>query len=210
MEEPIKKVQRQTQRYWYVDGLTELGAGILILMLGIMYLLIALLSPSDFADWLMGLGQPLFLVLGYLVVNWGVKRFKVRITYPRTGYVAYRQEHGKRRLGKILLTFGLGALFAAAIAVTGKMTGERWLPLWIGLLLGGAVAYLGYSYELPRFYLLGIFTALLGGLSALLGLTDKYTMALFFGGFGLGWIVSGAYALSNYLRHTSPTSEEGA
>jgi hypothetical protein len=208
MDEPIKKIERQVRRYWYVDGLTEMGAGILILTLGLLYLLIALLSPGDFADWLMGLGQPLLLGLGYLVVNWAVKHFKEKITYPRTGYVSYRQERGKQRLGMILLTFGLGALFAAALAVAGKMTGERWLPLWIGLLLGGAVAYLGYSYDLVRFYLLGIFTAVLGGLGAVLGLADKFAMALFFGGFGLGWIVSGTYALRSYLRYTLPASPE--
>jgi hypothetical protein len=25
MEDPLKTIQRQTQRYWYVDGLNEIG-----------------------------------------------------------------------------------------------------------------------------------------------------------------------------------------
>ena len=46
MSDPVQEVKRQTQRYWYIDGLTELGAGALILLLGLLYLLIALLGTS--------------------------------------------------------------------------------------------------------------------------------------------------------------------
>ena len=104
MNDPIKEIQRQTQRYWYVDGLNEIGAGILIFLLGLLYLLEWLLSASSLQGLVTSIGQPVLFIVGLLVINWAVRRLKARLTYPRTGYVAYRRERGGRRVRAILLS----------------------------------------------------------------------------------------------------------
>ncbi len=208
MDDPIKTIQRQTQRYWYVDGLTEIGAGVLIFLLGLLYLLVGLLSPGALADWLIGFGQPGLIVAGWLIVNWVVRGLKERITYPRTGYVAYRRERGGKRTRAILVTVGLAAGFAIAAVYFGKLAGERMIPVLIGLMMAGAVAYLGYTFSLRRFYLLAAVCVVLGGAGTLFQLGDNFSMALFFGGFGIAWVVSGAVTLSAYLHSTQPALGE--
>ncbi len=204
MDDPIQEVKRQTQRYWYVDGLTELGAGALILLLGLLYLLIAVLGPSTTADWLMGIGQPGILLVGYLIVNSVIRQLKERITYPRTGYVTYRQPKGKLRVAQLIFTVLLAAGVAYMLSTLGINFGQNAL---LGLMLGAAVAYLGYDYGLRRFYALAAFMLAVGLLCAYLSLNDTYTMALFFGLCGTGWLVSGAATLRGYLRQTLPAAD---
>ena len=66
------------------------------------------------------------------------------------------------------------------------------------------ITFIGWSYGLRRFYLLAVYTLLLGLPMALLPLEDKFVLALFFFGCGLGWIVSGGLTLRGYLQNTQP------
>jgi hypothetical protein len=204
MSDPVKDIQRQTQRYWYVDGLTELGAGVLILLLGLIYLAIGLLGDSPAGNWLMGIGEPGTLLVGYLIVNAVIRQLKERLTYPRTGYVVYRQAKGKRRVLLLIVTIVVAGGIAYFASTIGISFGQNTLLALLGLILGAAVAYLGYDYGLRRFYFLAVYTLAVGLLCAWLGLTDKYTMALFFGACSLGWLVSGATTLRAYLHQTTP------
>ena len=208
MNDPIEEIQLQTKRYWYVDGLTEIGAGSLIFLLGLLYLLADILSPSVLATWLVSFGQPAIIIGGWFVVNWVVRRMKERITYPRTGYVAYRRERGGKRLRTILVTFGLAALIAIAAVYFAQLAGERMIPLLIGLMMAAAIAYLGYAFYLRRFYLLAVISIVLGGVGTLFGLRDNLALALFFCGFGIAWMVSGSVTLKAYLRSTQPGLED--
>jgi hypothetical protein len=208
MDDPIKKIQRQTQRYWYVDGLNEIGVGVLIFLLGLLYLLEWLLTPGDPASMLTSLGQPVLIIGGWFVINWAVRRLKARITYPRTGYVSYRREKGRRRVSAILVSIGLAAAFAIAALTIGKNVGERIIPILIGLMMAGAVFYLGYYFELRRFYLIAVVALVLGTAGAWLSMPEDIAMAVFFGGFGIAWIVSGAVTLVDYLNRTLPAEEE--
>ncbi len=208
MDDPIESIQRQTQRYWYVDGLNEIGAGALIFLLGVLYILQLLLSPSDLANMVTSFGQPMLIICGWFVVNWVVKRLKARLTYPRTGYVSYRRERGSRRTSAILVSIALAAGFAIAAVFLGQMVGEKIIPILIALMMAGAAFYLGVYFGLRRFYLVAAVALLLGAVCAWLNMTEAGAMALFFSGFGIAWVVSGAITLTNYLRQTQPAMEE--
>jgi hypothetical protein len=158
MDDPLKSVQRQTQRYWYVDGLTELGAGVLIFSLGLLYLAMGVIGPGDISHWLLLFGEPALLVAGWLMVSWGVKRLKERITYPRTGYVAYLHLRGPRRWIRIFLTMLVAAGFAVGMTFVGRLGGDVLLPVLIGVIVAGVLAFLGYEFKLRRFYGLAICT----------------------------------------------------
>lgn len=208
MNDPIKETQRQTQRYWYVDGLTEIGAGSLILLLGLLYLLADILSPGNLADWLLNFGQPVIIIAGGLLVNWAVRSLKAHITYPRTGYIAYRRKRGSKKTWAILATFGLTAGFAIAAVYFGQLAGERMSPILIGLMMAGAVAYLGYTFDLRRFYLLAVVSAGFGAIGTFFELRLNLALALFFCVFGIAWVVSGSVTLKNYLQSTQPAVED--
>ena len=208
MNDPIKEIQRQTQRYWYVDGLNEIGAGILIFLLGLLYLLEWLLSASSLQGLVTSIGQPVLFIVGLLVINWAVRRLKARLTYPRTGYVAYRREQGGRRVRAILLSMILAAGFAIAAIYFGRIGDEKLIPILIGGLMSGAVIYMGYFFNLRRFFLVAAVGLVLGTAGAWLAMPQSIAMAVFFNGFGLAWIVSGGVTLANYLRQTQPALEE--
>jgi hypothetical protein len=204
MDDTIKEARRQSQRYWYVDGLTEIGASVLILLLGLIYLAIGLLGNSPAGEWLSGIGEPGTLLIGYFIVNAVIRQLKRRVTYPRSGYVAYRQPKGKIRVIQLIFVMILAAGAAYMASTLGINFGQNTLQALLGLVLGAAIAYLGYDYGLQRFYWLAGFTLLAGVISAVLGLNDNYTMALFFGVCALGWLASGGNTLIQYLRQTTP------
>jgi hypothetical protein len=139
-----------------VDGLNELGVGVLIFSLGLLYLAMGVIGPGDVSDRLLLFGEPALLVGGWLGVSWGVKRLKERITYPRTGYIAYLRLRGPRRWARIFLTMLLAAGFAVGLTFVGRLGGNSLLPVLIGLIVAGVLAYLGYEFKLRRFYGLAV------------------------------------------------------
>ena len=206
MNDPLKLAEKQTLRYWYVDGLTELATGTLLVCLALLNLGLWLLGPSTAADWLQGAGQPLLIVAGALLGRMAINRLKEHLTYPRTGYIAYRSSPRHRRLLVTLAAAGLAGLFAVAL-VSLK---AAWLAQFAPAILAAVLtAYLGYSYGLKRFYVLAGFTALLSLPMTLLPLNDKSMMVLFLGALALGWLASGAWTLRSYLSQTRPDSEAG-
>lgn len=95
---------QRVRRYWVEDGLVEamLGAGFLVLAL---VLALGQRCPS----WLEGLLQAAAIVALVLGVRWSVTRLKWRVTYPRTGYVAYSRGSPARRVARLLGAFTGGA-----------------------------------------------------------------------------------------------------
>ena len=92
----VEKIQRRTYRYWYEDGLADLGAGWVFALLGILFLLQALAPAGPLAG-ISAILLPLVVIGGGLLARWAIAGLKARITYPRTGYVSYRQPTGRRR-----------------------------------------------------------------------------------------------------------------
>ena len=93
MANEIDGAVKQTQRYRYEDGLIELATGMLFLGGGL-----GLFSWLAFTEVSNALGITLIVLLAVLVVGGGlfikraVEEMKLRITYPRTGYVAYKEQ----------------------------------------------------------------------------------------------------------------------
>ncbi len=205
MNDPIKLAEKQTMRYWYVDGLTEMATGVLLACLALLNLVRWRLGPGSTSDWLQVLGQPLLIVVGALLSRVIVSRLKESLTYPRTGYIAYRS--GPRRL-RLLYTL-LAAVVAVGVALLLASLRIAWLTqLLPSLLVALLTAQVGYSYGLKRFYLLAVYTALAGAPLAALKLGDTPMLVAFLGALSLGWLASGAWTLRSYLAHTQPAGEE--
>jgi hypothetical protein len=208
MNTSITNLTRRTYQYWYNDGLTELAAGALILLIGLINLLLALLNSSTLNSTALIL-QPLVLVGGYFAINAIVKPLKERFIYPRTGYVAYRKPEGKQLILLRVLAVALGMVIAVTVAFLLKVVKEAWLPALVGVALAMFMTYLGFKLGLLRFYILAGLAILLGLATAWLQLNDLYAKAFVYSGFGVALLISGGLTLWHYFHSThSPASEQ--
>jgi hypothetical protein len=99
MASQIDDYAKRPERYRNIDGLAELGVGVLMTAL-IPFALIKNVAPSS-------IDRHRFVVLTcvaalLVAVLYGIRALKARITYPRTGYVKYRGT--RARVVAILLT----------------------------------------------------------------------------------------------------------
>ena len=197
----IDSRMRRTWRYWYEDGLVEMGTGGLFVVAGMFCLLQAWLPPGSGKEVLWTFGLPLILLGGW-VAGRLVQAVKERLTYPRTGYVGYWRERGRRAASRLLVGAALGALVGAILAVAPGAT--SWMPALQGILVGGASLHLGHRLELARFYAVAIVSTLVGAVLSLAGLADMRSNAVYFATLGVALVASGGLALRAYLEHTRP------
>jgi hypothetical protein len=109
MDEQVQRARERARRYWYEDGFAELLVGGFLLLVGTTGLVRRLdLSPA-LTDLLNGARIALVLACA-LAVRGVVRALKERVTYPRTGYVAYRREGVDPRLIKLALGLVLGGI----------------------------------------------------------------------------------------------------
>lgn len=209
MKDNLQDWAHRPQRYWYVDGLAEIGGGVVILSLGILFGISGMLADEKLKGLLTGIGQPVLIIGLSLLVRWIVARLKERITYPRTGYVAYRRPEPRRRISGILLAILFAAGIGLLVYISRNWLDLQWLPAITGVFAGLLILIIAMRIRLLRFYLLALFTLAVGIATAWLKLTEPYDSTLFFCGLGLGWIFSGAVTLIRYLRSTTPLNGAG-
>jgi hypothetical protein len=188
---------RRTRRYWYEDGLVELAAGGLFLAIGIVLGAQGAVPEGSPAYAILGMAFPLVIVGGMLLGRRLIPAAKARLTYPRTGYVTYPLPSRRRRL----FTTGLAVVVAAglgAAALTLPQAPGGLLVLLQGLLLGVLLTILGQG--LPRFFLLGGWSAILGVGLSLLTTSEETASGALYGLTGLALVVSGGLVLASYLR----------
>jgi hypothetical protein len=205
---PLNEYAKRTMRYWYVDGLSEIAGGGVVLLLALVFLIGSMLEPGPTTDLFLALGQPVIVLVGALSARRVVGKIKERVTYPRTGYVMYHRPRGRRSMRVISMTMGIAAALAIVFGMTQNIIQPRWIPGISGAVIALLLVYLAYENGIRRFYIMAVFTLFLGLLVVTIRLADIYATPLFFGGFGLGWIVSGAVTLHHYLRTTKPAGGE--
>ena len=228
MTTKIKEPIRRTQAYWHVDGLVELGTGSIFILLGIVLILESIASAGSKQASILFFLRNVILIGGTIGIGLLVKAIKARLTFPRTGYIAYPQPKGK----KFGIYLGIGLVFAALIsggflffisfipAVQMMIVYlPGWIMVWLGILI--ASVYLSWAVRtgLRRFYWLagmGLFTGLVLAWQAR-GLTlvdgKSYLMTgpgIFFIIMGCCLFISGGVTLRNYLKSTQPINGEAA
>jgi hypothetical protein len=203
----LEKVQRRTYRYWYEDGLGELGAGWVCALLGILFLLEALAPAGPLAG-ISAILLPLVMIGGGLMARRAIAGLKARITYPRTGYVSYRQPTGRRRWLSALVALGM-AVLVAFFAVRGPVA-QSWIPLLTGLVIGAGLLLIANRFGLGRYFALAAASLGAGAAGSFLTRDVSLGDAIYFGAMGVCLVVSGGLALWCYLRRSgSPGQEDG-
>ena len=196
MTNPIDDYRKRPLRYVNIDGTSEM-------FFGCMYLGFALLGAFETPSlkqhpWpgVLGFLAILLSVLG--LTWWATRLIKNRITYRRTGYVAYRSEKKKHAL-----SFAAGAASAAGFILLLRwgLRHNAGSLIQLGLLSAPAAILVLMSRE-HRWKL---------GLAALIVL---FSVGVVFWGweysslfFGLVWLVSGLITLFLYIRRTRPAEQ---
>jgi len=200
----------RTLRYWYIDGLSEIAGGLVILLLGLTDLLAALVvTRQPYWNWILGIGQPLLIFGAALLTRNLLPKIKEKVTYPRTGYVEYRKRTPSQKLRRILLPFLAAFFISALLGLFNQLIPDRYWPLLLAACMGLAITYLGIWLDLRRFYLEGFFCLVLGAALSWANLSDQWAAAYIFSGLGLMWVISGAIVFIRYLRSTA-AREQGA
>jgi MFS family permease len=219
MQPNFDHIMRRTQRYWYDDGIAEIAAGILLVVGGILLYL----AYMAFLHWYPVLRESpwtLALAIGVIVLaqllafvpikRW-IEAIKQRITYPRTGYVAYRQPAKKPiTVSRVLMAFIWAVIGGGVLGfVFGRLIGAGFpeeflsLPASMGLSAAVLLGLLAQRMDLTRFWWLA-------GFALLLILPVAWLDTAFLGGMaylvavGLMLIGSGGWTLRQYL-HQNPT-----
>ncbi len=120
--DPLFEARIRAQRYWNVDGLSEIATGLVALFVAACIYGTVQTARGSLGRVLVvlafALGLPaLMLLSGRLLV--AVRR---RVTYPRTGYVAYQRHDRRVWLVGVALVAALALLIALLMA-----SGTDWI-----------------------------------------------------------------------------------
>jgi len=199
MVDEVKRTIRRTRQYWFVDGLAEMSAGLLFLVLGLIFFGQAHVPGRTAAGLVLRLAFPAVVLSGFWLCKQFVQGLKERITYPRTGYVSYpKTPRGVRRIA--IVGSAVLAAFIAQLWVRYHPVPLDWTPLVEGVMTAILLVIAGQG--LRRFWWIGGFALLCGFTLAVLRLPgpDILASAYFYSITGLFILISGTVTLWKYLR----------
>jgi MFS family permease len=204
----IEKIEKRTVQSFYDDGLAEISTGLIFLLLGA-YFFAQAAAPerSAFRSALSVLFVLVIVSAGFLVSR--ILRFlKRRITYPRTGYVAFKKKEpsSKRRAATMIVGGIIGAATAALYGLSPSF--KVLFPALNGLLLAVAVLLIAGKIGLARFYILSAASAVIGLAVTAAGVGDIKGISLYYGLFGAAVTLSGLATLIVYLRKSPRADRE--
>lgn len=204
----IENIIRNTRRYWYIDGLSEIAGGLIIFLGGFSYYLVSIMNNSALKYILLTVLQPVIIIGGSLLARKILPLIKERLTYPRTGYLTFKRPARNNRWKRIFLVVSVAVATSVLVTFITDALPERLLPFITSCFLMIFSVYLGYQNAVPRFYWTGLFMLLLGAWIAYLNLSGPLPYMYLFTGTGLIWIFSGLVTLILYIRKTRPIVEE--
>lgn len=203
---PLQDIQKRPYHYWFIDGLGEMTAAVLLFLIGAAFYIQGTTTPGSLPFTLSGIAGLLLIGGGPWLARPVVRKLKERFTYPRTGYVAYKQPSPRRRAWVLVLTF-LVSIATVSLILTNAEFSLAWLPLIEGVAIGGLLLNSAFQHNIQRFYpLAGISIAAGAGL-AISGYGDLVGTGIYFSIIGTAVLLSGAGTFRSY-RKSYPALEE--
>jgi hypothetical protein len=190
-------IQRRLRRYWFEDGLAELGIGGLFLVVGLAFIVGALASNST-ARAAAVVALLAVVGIGTIASRFLIRAVKERVTYPRTGYVEYRRSGSRSRY---VAAVGIIALISASAVAAQAGAVDRTLALQ-SLTLAAVLGVPAYRFGLFRFYALAGAAVAAGAIAWIAALDEEAGSALIYGGVGLALVGSGGWTLRGYLHRS--------
>jgi hypothetical protein len=223
MERELQSMLGRLKRYDNIDGTGEMFMGLMILGFTLLAYLQGVVPKNSmwrhglWGSLLMFLILTLVLGLGY----WGVNAIKKHITWPRTGYVAFRSG-GKIRGTRLAAAAAVGAIVGVCL-IACLVCVERqhdWLRYGWSVKILCVAIYAFWVYHMERRHrwkwLLVLFMALALLAVALIARRDiargdnwalllPTSLLVAF-----TWLVSGGITLCSYVRHTQAPAPEAS
>ncbi len=216
MSDSIKQYMERPKHYVNVDGTGEMGFGVCLLGLALVGYVQAMLPKESI--WHHGFYSMIFIYLVYIPFGclgyFGPKAIKKYITYPRTGYVAYRGAKGFSWVRVALLSLAGAAIAAGVVGmIVLALRHHATTPLrlgmagtsaavWplIGFVCARAQRWKWFVYGLLALMLAAIFLATEGGVM------DAAQRGMLLA--ALTYIASGAASFYLYMRRTKAPAAE--
>jgi uncharacterized membrane protein YeaQ/YmgE (transglycosylase-associated protein family) len=210
-----KKTLNRAYAHWLNDGIFEIGIGILLAGVGTLRAIIHFEREKPAAYYGLSAGLLLFMI-GFA---WVSKRLgealKARITYPRTGFMAFKRRtyNYKRILAWLVLLILAGIILGALVGVLAVQPDQIQAGTIVTITLGivGALAFTfaARRLEVKRFYYLAAISIGLGLAIGALGVGVVLGLSFFYLSIGLAMIVTGGLALAQFLRSHQPVDLNG-
>jgi hypothetical protein len=211
MKDEINQRQLRTVQYQHIDGGFELTFGGSFLLMAICYLVIDrfLVTHPQLYDLL--IWSPLLVFgLSSFLIDRLVNRLRMRITYPRTGYLSPSRPRKLNRATRLTIWIGVPVL-SVLVLVLLFLNRSRFpaqnpdyvsllMPAFFGFLLTGLFIIIGWKITLPRFYFIAMVPLLVNVALFLQGVGGWMGMAWLLGATGLSLSLSGGLTLRRYLR----------
>jgi hypothetical protein len=205
MKDPTDRLIHRTQTYWYSDGLAEIGFTVICLVLSAYFFGQATLAPGSLLFRILDVGFLLILLGSGLIARKLITLLKTRLTYPRSGYVSYKQPKPIQRLGSFILAMIISAGILLIFSSRDQI--EYYMPAITGIIMSAVLTFFAYRSTVSRFYLLAAISALLGIGLTLSGIGDMLGLSYFYGLLGVVLLIFGLLVLRDYLNRTQPLEE---
>lgn len=208
MNDDLEHVVQRTRQYWFTDGLVEISTGGIFLFLGLYFFVQSLLPTGSILLFILQAGFVLAIIGSIFLGRRLVSKYKSHLTFPRTGYVTYKQASTTQRL----ISAGLALLMSALILGLFLTTtiSMNWIPAITGLIVSIVWLISAARVGLFRFYLQSIFSIILGVGLSLVHLETYQSLALYYAVMGILLILSGVLTFAIYLRQYPPLENDSA
>jgi len=187
----LDEIERKIYREANSDGIMELLLGILL------FFMAGTWARSYFT---------VFLAFIPLYGNRVIEALKARFTYPRIGYVEFKQEEasiGWGILGYVLAVIAIVSIVAAVFygGNLEKLDVYRWVPLALGAIFLGGMIYLHSKSGDPAVYLYSFVTLVVGGIFTFYGLEPtKHSIQFYLLSLAGFFLMAGMIRLLTFMR----------
>ena len=206
----IDEAIKQPKRYWNVDGIPETVMGISWLVLSAALLVVELMPKDRSFRYPAGALIVAMIAMGVLMPFWlprTIRRWKERVTYPRTGYVEPRKPSVAVRISAIFLT-GLTA-FGIVLGARSGSSVREWMPIAVAMLVSGALVHLAWRMRTARLAILAPLIAVSALITTAIHLHVGVSYGVIWLTSAVVCLVDGLLTLRGYLKaHPAPAGEQ--
>ncbi len=163
----IDNVMKRTRGYWFVDGFTEMLAGVLFIILAGIMLIRGYASQGSFPAWFLSTTGEIVVAkflggLAAILILWWLKD---HFTYPRTGFVRGNRITATQifiliRNIFLFILLPLVGLLAISVLLASESSVLAFMPVWfpvsVSMIWAILIVLSGEWIGLSRFRLLGI------------------------------------------------------
>jgi len=191
---------------WIKDGLFEIGLGILFAGVGTLRAIIHFVPVKSAAYYWLSAGILVFMLGCGFGFNRIGKALKARISYPRTGYTAFKpfKLNYKSLIPLFIFAGILGGMLGILASQPDQQQAGTYVPITLGIVGALAFTFAAKRVEVKRIYYLAAISIGIGLVISSLGIGVVLGLSFFYLGIGLAMIVTGGVVLAQYLRSHEP------